>query len=126
MMMPEIRVRLTARARRALNWRSVMRWSGQRGKTTLNSSFLGLSRSKGFLALYSCLTRDAGTIETDCCLMSQHSTSASDLTSVPVAALNALAFFARASRFPTGLLFSIIEYLLRKRKQGLTYGMPLC
>ncbi len=105
--MPEIRVRLTARARRALNWRSVTRWSGQRGKTMLNCSFLGLSGSKGFLALYSCLIRDAGTMETDCCSMSQHSTSASDLISVPVAALD-----ARALRFPTGPLVSIIGYPL--------------
>ena len=110
--MPEIRVRLTARARRTLNWRSVMRWSGQRGKTILNCSFLGLSGSKGFLALYSCLIRDAGTMETDCCSMSQHSTSASDLISVPAAALDASAFFARALRFPTGLLVLIFGYLL--------------
>ena len=85
-----------------------MRWSGQRGKTVLNLSFLGLSSSKGFLALYSCLIRDARTIETDCCSMSQHSTSASDLFSVPVAALDASSFFARALRFPTGLLVLII------------------
>lgn len=110
--MPEIRVRLTARARRALNWRSVMRWSGQRGKTMLNCSFLSLSGSKGFLALYSCLARDAGTMETDCCSMSQHSTSASDLISFPVAVLDASAFFARALRFPTGLLVSIIGHPL--------------
>ena len=90
-----------------------MRWSGQRGKTMLNCSVLGLSGSKGFLALNSCLIRDAGTIETDCCSMSQHSTSASDVISVPVAALYASAFFARALRFPTGLLVSIIEYLNR-------------
>jgi hypothetical protein len=48
----------------------------------------------------------------DCCSMSQHSTSASDLISVPVAALDASAFFARALRFPTGLLVSIIRYPL--------------
>ena len=64
--MPEIRVRLTIRARRALNWRSVIRWSGQRGKTLLKCSFLGFFGSKGFLALYCCLIRDAGTMETDC------------------------------------------------------------
>lgn len=110
--MPEIRVRLAARARRALNWRSVMRWSGQRGKTILNCSFLVLSGSKGFLILYSCLIRDAGRMETDCCSMSQHSTSASDLISVPVAVLDASAFFARALRFPTGQLVSIIRYRL--------------
>jgi len=62
--------------------------------------------------LYSCLIRDAGMMEMDCCSMSQHSTSASDLISVPVAALDASAFFARALRFPTGLLVSIIEYPL--------------
>ena len=44
--------------------------------------------------------------------MSQHSTSASDLISVPVAALDASAFFARALRFPTGLLVSMIGYPL--------------
>lgn len=103
-----MRVRLTARARRALNWRSVMRWSGQRGKTMLNRSFLDLSGSKGFLVLYSCLIRDTGTMETDCCSMFQHSTSASDLASVPGTELDALAFFARALRFPTRLLVSII------------------
>jgi NADH pyrophosphatase NudC (nudix superfamily) len=37
--MPEIRVRLTARARRALNWSRVMRWSGERGKMMLNFFF---------------------------------------------------------------------------------------
>ena len=78
----------------------------------LNCSFLVLSGSKGFLALYSCLIRDAGMMEMDCCSMSQHSTSASDLISVPVAALDASACFARALRFPTGLLVSIIEYPL--------------
>lgn len=109
--MPEIRVRLTASARRALNWRSVMRWSGQRGKTKLNCSFLGLS-NKGFLELYSCLIRDAGTMEMDCCLMSQHSTCASDLISILVAALDASVFFARALRFPTRLLVLIVRYPL--------------
>ena len=110
--MPETRVRLTPRARRALNWRSVIRWSRQRGKIVLNCSFLGLAGSKGFLALYSCLIRDAGTVEMDCCSMSQHSISASDLISVPVAALDASAFFGRALRFPTRLLVSIIGYPL--------------
>jgi hypothetical protein len=89
-----------------------MRWSGQRGKTMLNCSFLGFFDSKGFLALYSCSVRDAGTMETDCCSLFQHSTSASDLISVPVAALGASAFFAGALRFPTGLLVSIIGYPL--------------
>jgi len=89
-----------------------MRWSGQRGKTMLNCSFVGLPGSKGFLALYSCLIRDAGTVETDCCSVSQHSTSASDLISIPVAALDASAFFARALRFPTGRLVSIVGYSL--------------
>ena len=102
--MPEIRVRLTAMARRALNCRSVMRWSGQRGKTILNCSFLDLTGSNGFLALYSCSIRDAGTVEMDWCLMSQHSTRVSDLASVPVA--------ARALRFPAGRLLSIIGYTL--------------
>lgn len=110
--MPEIRVLLTARARRALNWRSVIRWSGQRGKIMLNCSFLDLSGIKGFFALYSCLIRDAGRMETDCCSLSQHSTSASDVISVSVAALDASAFFARALRFPNGLLVSIIGYPL--------------
>lgn len=81
-----------------------MRWSGQRGKIILNCSFLGLSGSKGFLALYNCLIRDTGTMETHCCSTSQHSTSASDLISVPATALDASAFFARPLRFPTGLL----------------------
>jgi len=45
-------------------------------------------------------------IETDCCSMSQHSTSASGLV------LDASAVFARALRFPTGLLVSIIRYPL--------------
>jgi hypothetical protein len=44
--------------------------------------------------------------------MFQHSTRASDSISVPVAALDASAFFAGALRFPTGLLVSNIEYLL--------------
>lgn len=87
-----------------------MRWSGQRGKTMLHCSFLGLFGSKGFLALYSCLIRDAGMEETDCCSMSQHSTSASDLINVSVAALDDSAFFAMALRFPTGLSDSIIGY----------------
>ncbi len=75
-------------------------------------------------------------METDCCSVSQHSTSASDLISVPVAALDASAFFARALRFPTGLLVSITGYPLiglvhtpdldERENQGLTYGMPLC
>lgn len=82
------------------------------GKTILNCSFLDLSGNRGFLALYSCLMQDAGTIEIDCCSTAQHSTSASDLTSVPVAALDASAFFARALRFPTGLLVSITGYPL--------------
>lgn len=89
-----------------------MRWSGQRGKTMLNCLFPGLSGSKGFFALYSCLIRDAGMMETDFCSMSQHSTSASDLISVPVAALDASAFFAKVLRFPTGLLVLIIGYSL--------------
>lgn len=110
--MPEIRVRLTAMARRELNWSNVIRWSGQRGKTMLNCSFLGLPGSKGFLALYSCLRRDAGTMETDCCSSSQHSTGSSDLIGVPAAALDASASFARALRFPTGLLVSTIGYSL--------------
>jgi hypothetical protein len=41
--------------------------------------------------LYSCLIWDAGMMEMDCCLISQHSTSTSDLISVLVAALDALA-----------------------------------
>ena len=69
-----------------------------------NCSFLDLSGNNGFLALYSCLIRDAGTVETDCSSKSQHSTSASDLISAPVAALDASAFFARALRFPSGPL----------------------
>jgi hypothetical protein len=48
-------------------------------------------------------------METDCCSISQHSTSASDFVGVPVAALDASAFFARAIRFPIGLLVSIIR-----------------
>lgn len=78
----------------------------------LSGSFLGLCGSKGFLASYSCLIWDAGTMETDCCLISQHFTSASDLINVPVATLTASAFFAKALRFPTRLLVSIIRYLL--------------
>jgi hypothetical protein len=62
--------------------------------------------------LYSCLIRDAGTMETDCCSMSQHSTSASDLIRVPVAAPDASAFFARTLRFPTRPLVSMIGYPL--------------
>ena len=68
--------------------------------------------------------------------MSQHSTSASGLIGVTVAALDASAFFARALRFPTGLLVSIIGYPLiglvlnpdlgERENKGLTYGMPLC
>ena len=69
--------------------------------------------------------------------MSQYSASASDLISVPVTALDASAFFARALRFPTGLLFSIIGYPLiglvltpdmdeTENKALDTYGMPLC
>lgn len=89
-----------------------MRWPGQRGKTMLSCSFLGLSGSNGFFALDICLIRDAGTMETDCCSLSQHSTSASDLISVPVVTLDASAFFARLLRFPTRLLVSIIGYPL--------------
>jgi hypothetical protein len=112
--MPEIRVRLAAMARMALNCRSVMRWSELRGKMILNCFFLGLtlSGSKGFLMLYSCLIREARTVETDCCSMSQHSTSSSDLIGVPVEVLDVSAFFARALRFPTGLLVSIMGYRL--------------
>ena len=85
-----------------------MRWSGQRGNTKLCCAFLSLPDSKGFLALYSCLTWDAGTADTDCCSLSQHSTSASDLVSVPLVAPDASAVFVRALRFPIGLLVSMI------------------
>jgi hypothetical protein len=51
-------------------------------------------------------------VETDCCSMSQHSTSSSDLIGVPVEVLDVSAFFARALRFPTGLLVSIMGYRL--------------
>src|SRR3569833_108457 len=106
---PEMRERLTAMARMALNCRSVMRWSGQRGKTTLDFPLLGFCGSKGFLALYSCLRRDADTIETDCCSSSQHSPSGpSSLVSVPATASDASAFFAMALRFPTGLSVSVL------------------
>lgn len=44
--------------------------------------------------------------------MSQHSTSAFELISVPVTELDDSAFFARALRFPTGLLVLIIGYPL--------------
>ena len=78
----------------------------------LNCSFLGLSGSKGFLASYSCSIRDTVTMATDCCSLSQYSTSASDLIIVPVAALGASAFFARALRCPTRLLGPMIGLLL--------------
>lgn len=82
------------------------------GEDNVELLFSRLSGSKGFLALYSCLMRDAGTMETDCCSLSQHSTSASGLISVPLTAQDTSAFFARALRFPTGLLVSRIGYPL--------------
>jgi hypothetical protein len=55
------------------------------------------------------LDTGCGITETDSCLMSQHSTIASDLSSVPVAEWEASVFFAKALRFPDGLLDSIIR-----------------
>lgn len=69
-----------------------MRWSGQRGNTMLNWALLNLSGSRGFLASYSCLAREAGTTETNCFLMSQHSTCTSELVDILAA--------AAALRFP--------------------------
>ena len=102
----------------------------------LNCSFLDLFGSKGCFALYSFLIWDTGTIETDWCSSSQHSTKGSDSISVSVAALDDPAFFAKALRFPGRLLIPIIGRPLTKlvstrdlfaqnREQVLTYGRPL-
>lgn len=109
---PEIRVRLMARARRTLYWSSVMRWSALRGKTRLcliDCLDPSRSGSRGFLALYSRLILEAGIVETDCFTMSQHSTAFAGLVTALSPALDAPVVFARALRFPIRLLIPITD-----------------
>lgn len=89
----------------------------------LNFSLVRLSGSKGFLALYSCLIWDAGTLVTDRCSMSQQSTTASDLISDPIAAPDAPAFFPGLLRFPARLLVVPTLDLSEREQQGRAYGM---
>lgn len=76
-----------------------MRFLGLFGSGSESEPEFGF-RSRGVLELYSCFTRGAGKMETESCLMSQHSISGSGLMGELVAS----AFFVRALRFPAKLL----------------------
>lgn len=97
--MPEMRVRLRARARRALYCKRTIKWSELRGKTRFEGCSTRWRGNRGCLRSRLAKEEDAGTVMMDCSMMLQHSTVVSDLTGSTFA-VDFRACFVKALRLP--------------------------